>query len=412
MIVRNEASVLQRCLASAAPHVNEIILVDTGSTDQTREIGEKWGAIGASFTWCDDFSAPRNHSLSLASGDWILVLDADEILTVPDVQELQEQLEKTDQGGFLVPLCNDYGNGKTTRSMILRCFRNHPDIRYRGILHEGVDASLKALCEEHSWKIGEAPFSIQHDGYTESTMNSEEKKSRYFRLFKKSLKEQGNDPFLLYKISVHSVLAGSECENLRKQLLRQAWRLIQEMDPRARNDRPYSSEILAHLALEESRTGAVKESLSLIQSAAGTLPKSPNVAFMRGRLQQRVGAHSEAIGSFSEALGFREQRLLYSAFEGATGYASLSHRSESRMVLGLDDAALADFAHAQSLQKETCNAFFSPQALLIRENDGPRSLRLLAERIRFCPSDRNCRQRAISLATALGEHRVAELLQT
>ena len=82
MIARNEERVLGDCLASIRPYVDEIILVDTGSTDRTVEIAENFGAKGYHFPWCDDFSAARNVSLSHATGDWVLWMDADD--TIPE----------------------------------------------------------------------------------------------------------------------------------------------------------------------------------------------------------------------------------------------------------------------------------------------------------------------------------------
>ena len=78
VIARNEARCLARCLQSAAPYVDEMLVVDTGSTDDTRAIALACGARVADFAWVDDFSAARNHALALTDADWRLVLDADE----------------------------------------------------------------------------------------------------------------------------------------------------------------------------------------------------------------------------------------------------------------------------------------------------------------------------------------------
>ncbi len=81
MIVRNESAGLPGTLAAARPWVDEIVVVDTGSTDGTREVARSHGARVVEWAWRDDFAAARNESLRHATGDWILVLDADEVLT-------------------------------------------------------------------------------------------------------------------------------------------------------------------------------------------------------------------------------------------------------------------------------------------------------------------------------------------
>jgi len=84
MIVKNESSTLETCLNSAKKHLDEIIIVDTGSTDNTIEIAKKFTDYVYDFKWCNDFSAARNFSLKKAKGDWIIILDADEIINDND----------------------------------------------------------------------------------------------------------------------------------------------------------------------------------------------------------------------------------------------------------------------------------------------------------------------------------------
>jgi glycosyltransferase involved in cell wall biosynthesis len=93
MIVNDDARLLGRCLQTARPHVDEIVVVDTGSSDETAAIAGRYGARVEQFAWSDDFAAARNHTLSLATGDWVLVLDGDEILEAP-TGELRRLLER------------------------------------------------------------------------------------------------------------------------------------------------------------------------------------------------------------------------------------------------------------------------------------------------------------------------------
>ncbi|MGG4411271.1 glycosyltransferase family 2 protein, partial [Niallia taxi] len=99
MIVKNEESVLDRCLASVAHLVDEVIIVDTGSTDKTKEIASKYTSKIFDFEWINDFSAARNFAAEQATGDWILVLDADEYIDEENYQEFVDGL-KEDNGQF------------------------------------------------------------------------------------------------------------------------------------------------------------------------------------------------------------------------------------------------------------------------------------------------------------------------
>ena len=87
MIVKNEEKHLVKCLKSVRDIVDEMIVVDTGSTDKTKDIAQVFGAKVFDFPWTGDFSAARNHSLEQATGDWILILDADEVISARDLDE-------------------------------------------------------------------------------------------------------------------------------------------------------------------------------------------------------------------------------------------------------------------------------------------------------------------------------------
>lgn len=163
MIVRDEAHCIENCLAAARPHVDEIILVDTGSVDNTIELAKPLTDILKHFTWIDDFSAARNYSLQFASQPWTLVLDADEMLSENDYFQLRRltHTELTD-GYYLTqrhylrddqddnaiwqPVTEPDHFSKDYRGFsenkILRFFRNTGAIRYSGRAHEVVDEAI------------------------------------------------------------------------------------------------------------------------------------------------------------------------------------------------------------------------------------------------------------------------------
>jgi glycosyltransferase involved in cell wall biosynthesis len=137
MIVRNESKHLARCLASAQPYVDEIVVIDTGSEDNTLEIAARFGAKLDHFAWCDDFSAARNYSLTRVSGEWVLHLDADEELVVADPNFRQQLLTQAEVLAFAVPR-NDVNVPENAflGGFHVRLFRNLPEFRYAGRYHE------------------------------------------------------------------------------------------------------------------------------------------------------------------------------------------------------------------------------------------------------------------------------------
>lgn len=116
MIVKNEEAVLQESLSQVGRYVTEIIVVDTGSSDRTKEIAQSFGAQVYDFPWCDDFSAARNFSLEKASNDWVLVLDADEIITDFKVNQIRKfiQADQAMVGRIkLINILSDAHGGET-----------------------------------------------------------------------------------------------------------------------------------------------------------------------------------------------------------------------------------------------------------------------------------------------------------
>ena len=142
MIVKNEEDVLGRCLESAAGLADEIIIVDTGSTDKTREIAERFTNRVYDFTWIDDFAAARNYAFSLAEMDYCMWLDADDVILEADraaFQVLKEELDPTVCVVMVKYNTGFDGDGNVTFSYFReRLIKNHTGMRWEGAVHEAV----------------------------------------------------------------------------------------------------------------------------------------------------------------------------------------------------------------------------------------------------------------------------------
>src|SRR5579884_2472849 len=182
MIVKNVEAYLERCLRSAAPVVDEINVVDTGSTDRTIEIAKTFGARVTHEQWRDDFAHARNASLAMASKRWILQLDADEELTAESAQALREIKSAPAHLTAVLVRCRNLSDGKTATGMvshlITRVFPNHSRVRFRGSIHEFpcVDGSATAIAAVPS------PIAIVHYGYLDSVISARDKFARNTRM--------------------------------------------------------------------------------------------------------------------------------------------------------------------------------------------------------------------------------------
>lgn len=200
MIVRDEEAMLRRCLASVADVVDEIILVDTGSCDRTIEIAQGFNAQVYTFTWCDDFAAARNESLKCAHGDWILVLDADEVLVPESVPHLHQAMQQEDT--IAVTLMREEVGTAHPPSQLSRLFRRHPAISFTRPYHELIDDSVADLLqEEPHWQIIALPdLAIQHTGYQTATIDQRQKVDRARTIMERYLISHPEDAYICSKL--------------------------------------------------------------------------------------------------------------------------------------------------------------------------------------------------------------------
>ena len=169
-IVKNEAKNLRRSLESLKCAVDEIIVVDTGSTDNTLEVAKNFGANIFHEVWQDDFSTPRNIALDYADGDWIIFLDADEYFTAETAKNIRSVIENIGEeniGGFLIHLVNidtENDNKVMDSAFVLRIFRNLRGLQYVGKIHEELKWFNKNL--PNMIPVPPEVLTLYHTGYS------------------------------------------------------------------------------------------------------------------------------------------------------------------------------------------------------------------------------------------------------
>jgi len=242
MIVKNEQSHLARCLRSVKPLVDEMIVVDTGSSDRTQDIAKIFGAKVFEFPWNNDFSKARNFSLSKAAGNWILVLDADETISVKDYEEFRRilKLSQSRPDAYRIQTRN-YSNQANTvgfrpnRGAIseeiglgwspsdkVRLFTNDPRIRFAHPVHELVEPSLQMLkVQVHSCSVV-----VHHYGTLQDDKTLEKTKT-YSDLGRKKLKKDRNSPTAIREHAIQSARLGKHSEAL------DLWRRFIRLQPRS-----------------------------------------------------------------------------------------------------------------------------------------------------------------------------------
>jgi tetratricopeptide (TPR) repeat protein len=199
MIVKNEEENLAACLNSVADLVNEIVIVDTGSTDRTKEIAHQFGARLYDFAWVDSFAAARNESLRHATGAWIFWLDADDRLDEDNRRRLWRlfaQLRKGLVAYSMKCVClPDPASHSATVVDHVRLFPNHPDIRWRYRVHEQILPGVRGLGGD----VVQTDVVIHHVGYQDPHLRRQ-KQQRDLRLLQLDHADHPDDPFILFSL--------------------------------------------------------------------------------------------------------------------------------------------------------------------------------------------------------------------
>ncbi len=274
MIVKNEEKCLTKCLMSALPVVDEIIIADTGSTDRTRKIAKAFGARVLNYEWTDDFAAARNASLENAEGEWILVLDADEVISPLDYDPLTKLVKNASEHplaytittrNYVRPVyisgwtCNKGGYPDEEQgtgwypSRKVRLFSNDRRIRFQNAVHELVEPSLKAI----GIHAKECDIPIHHYGQLDKN-HYVAKGEEYYLLSKKKLEEKGDDLQALIELATQS---GGEFGKYEEAI--DLWKRVLKLD--AKNKKAFLNMSFNYLRLRryEASREAAKNAIAL-----------------------------------------------------------------------------------------------------------------------------------------------------
>lgn len=204
MIVKNEEKMLPACLDSVKGFVDEIIIVDTGSVDRTKEIALDYNCKLFHFKWIDDFSAARNESIKHATGQWILYLDADERLRYPDFNYLRATLQQAEAkiGGFVCNIISPHkslsGAVEVHKGAYPRIFRNlvYPKIQFTGKVHEQITPSLR----ENDLELVFSDVEIEHLGYNVENEVMQQKVKRNYKLLLQHVQNEPLNGYAWYQL--------------------------------------------------------------------------------------------------------------------------------------------------------------------------------------------------------------------
>jgi len=295
MIVRNEEKRLKRCLDSLQPlEPKEIIVIDTGSIDETVKIARNYGGITLlRFSWEDDFSRARNAALNTALGDWILSIDADETLDPEGIPAIKKAINDKKAVLFLMQMIDTV----EAPSRVPRLFRNDPAIKFRGRIHETVIVTAEKYGKEHGMKFKFLDAKLHHDGY--GLAERERKSPMYENLYMAALKD---DPKSISVWFHYGLFCLSRRKGIQADLaLSEAVRFVKEkqaLDPEAIRGIPLYADAVAYHALFLMETNRFKEAISQVVWSQKKLMGTPFLLFIAGRVALLLKQYDQALKAF------------------------------------------------------------------------------------------------------------------
>lgn len=293
VIAKNEEANISKCLSSLRPFSDQIVLIDTGSTDRTVEIACQYNAQIHKFNWIDDFSAARNFALEQAKGDWIIFIDADECIEADPIW-LRETLtnEKND-----VLLCGfhdiEYDRDFPYASnRVVRIFRNSADIKYKRSIHEYLYKKDSELL--YSNFIDE--IKIFHSGYSTDEINN---KNKYWRNLSLLLKELRKDPT---DSEINFYLA--DTYRIGSEYVKALFHLDLALKNNNFRDADYCPLALVCqiLLMKESNIFTLDDISIKIEDSLASYPTRAELLALKAILLEKIGDHSQAAEWFSKSI--------------------------------------------------------------------------------------------------------------
>lgn len=354
MIVKNEEKFLEGCLESLRGAVDEVVVVDTGSTDRTKEIAHSYGARVFDFPWNGSFADARNESLARSRGRWVLYIDADERFVSGGRAAVEEVLSRP---GFAAHTVKFHPITGYTSYREYRIFLNDPRIRFEGVIHESMVAGMHRVAAEDGLAIGDSPFSIIHTGYDGGLAHKHE---RNLPLLIKQIENDPGRMYLRWQLGV--AMKGLGDAPGAERVWTEALGMTRAKGPGGvtHHDSHVYYEMICLLEERGDDIGP------LLDEALALFPCNHLLVWTRAKALARAGRFEEAARIFESLLAIDPDTLTGPLAYNAKIFGELSHEPLAACYFKLGMLRESETHYARASALDPGNAEYKTKLMLVR----------------------------------------------
>lgn len=293
MIVKNEEKQLEKCLKSVEKIVDEKIIVDTGSTDDTVEIAKSFEAKVFNYKWDDNFSNARNYSIQQASKDWILLMDGDDEFNKEDYEKFIQLVNTSVKDGHYFKTLSFVGNepgNDMVSNLNLRLLRNIKKYKFIGAIHEQITCVDEKM--DYS-NFSTEDISIFHYGYLANVAVEKDKRNRNISIIEEELKENPDNPFHLFNLGNEYFAMGNREKAL--DLFNKVYNNLNVKDG-------FASKLVIRRIMCFDELGQFNKALQAIEEGLTIYPEFTDLELIRGWIHLKNKRYTLAIDSFNKCL--------------------------------------------------------------------------------------------------------------
>lgn len=337
MIVKDEEKFLPACLDSVKPFIDEIIIVDTGSKDQTVNIAQQYGAKVFHIPWENDFAKARNVSLEHATSDWVLHLDADEQLESQDIEMLLSFIASDTAEAYFCLIINHLYESTGDKMVFpsIRLWRNRPEYRFTGALHEQIAPSITQQNPSKPMQL--AQIRIHHYGYSQQVVQEKNKTDRNLKIALDEVRNRPKAPFPRYNLAMEYARLNRNSEAAKEFQL-----ALDYMDQPKELWVPNLYKNYGNTLIKMRK---FPEVMKVVDQGLEHFPDFIDLVYLKAGCYFNTGQFPQAIGLFHQCL-VMPANLRYPSQMGLNGFKSHNYLGQCYKKLNRPDEAIHHFRSA------------------------------------------------------------------